>query len=250
MKTYNRIIKIINDKGAAFFVLIDPDRSEEKDYFALADYCQSDGADGIFVGSSILINNTFSKVIKDLKQVLEIPVVIFPGSPMQISPDADAILYLSLISGRNPSHLFGDHVIAAPMIKSAGIEPIPTGYMLIESGKTSAVEYMSNTKPIPADKPEIAKAHALAAEYMGMKLIYFEAGSGAESPVPDLIICETKEYISIPIMVGGGIKNPEIARQKVKAGASIVVVGSLFEKVGGDKLIKEFSEAIHYKKGR
>ena len=247
MKIYKKILSIIKEKGAALFVLIDPDRSEEKNYLALADYCQNDGADAVLVGSSILIDDKFGKVIKDLKRVLEIPVIIFPGSPMQISPDADAILFLSLISGRNPNHLFGDHVLAAPMIKSVGIEPIPTGYMLIESGRTSAVEFMSNTKPIPADKPEIAKAHALAAEYMGMKLIYLEAGSGAKFPVPDSLIYEIRKFITLPIMVGGGIKKAEIARKKVDSGASIIVVGSVFEKIGGNNLIKEFSEAIHYK---
>ncbi len=250
MTIYRRILNIVEEKGAAFFVLIDPDRSNEKDYLALADHCQNDGADAVLVGSSILIDNMFSKVIKDLKRVLEIPVIIFPGSPIQICSDADAILFLSLISGRNPNHLFGDHVLAAPAIKSVGIEPISTGYMLIESGRISAVEFMSNTKPIPADKPEIAKAHALAAEYMGMKLIYLEAGSGAEYPVSDSFISEIREFITLPIIVGGGLKKPEIARKKVDSGASIVVVGSLFEKFGGDNLIKEFSEAIHYKKNK
>ena len=248
LSIYGNILNIIEKKGAAFFVLIDPDRLKEKDYLDLADYCQNDGVDAVLVGSSILINHTFKKVIKDLKRILEIPVIIFPGNTMQISEDADAILFLSLISGRNPSHLFGDHVLAAPEIKAVGLEPISTGYMLIESGKTSSVEFMSNTKPIPADKPEIAKAHALAAEYMGMKLIYLEAGSGAENPVPDLFIKELKSYITLPIVVGGGIKEPETARKKVESGASIVVIGSLFEKLGGNKLIKEFAQAIHYKR--
>jgi putative glycerol-1-phosphate prenyltransferase len=121
--------------------------------------------------------------------------------------------------------------------------------MLIESGKTSSVEFMSNTKPIPADKPEIAKAHALAAEYMGMKLIYLEAGSGADYPVPDVLINEIRNYITLPIIVGGGIKTPEIARKKVDSGASIIVVGSIFEKLKKKDLIKEFSQAIHYRKG-
>ena len=131
---------------------------------------------------------------------------------------------------------------------SIEIEPISTGYMLIESGRISAVEFMSNTKPIPADKPEIAKAHALAAEYMGMKLIYLEAGSGAEYPVSDSYISEIRKFMTLPIIVGGGIKEPEIAKRKVDAGASIVVVGNLFEKHGRNNLIKEFSDAIHYKK--
>jgi len=250
MGVYRDILSIIEDKGAAFFVLIDPDRSKEEDYLALADFCQNDGADAVLVGSSILISHTFEKVIKDLKKVLEIPVIIFPGNTMQISKDADAILFLSLISGRNPNHLFGDHVLAAPAIKAIGLEPISTGYMLIESGKTSSVEFMSNTKPIPSDKPEIAKAHALAAEYMGMKLIYLEAGSGAEYPIPDSFISEIRDYITLPIVVGGGIRRPETASKKVESGASIVVIGSLFEKLGGNKLIKEFAQAIHYKKGK
>lgn len=231
MVIYNKILKSIKEKGALFFVLIDPDRSERKDYLALGDTCQSAGVDAVLVGSSILINNTFSKVIKDLKKVVDIPVIIFPGNTLQISKYADAILFLSLISGRNPNHLFGEHVVAAPAIKSTGLEPISTGYMLIESGKTSSVEFMSDTKPIPADKPEIAKAHALAAEYMGMKFIYLEAGSGADYPVPDMLIREIKNYITLPIIVGGGIKTPEIARKKLNSGASIIVVGSIFEKL-------------------
>jgi putative glycerol-1-phosphate prenyltransferase len=249
MTIYNKILKSIKDKRALFFVLIDPDRSERRDYLALGDACQNAGVDAVLVGSSILINNTFSKVIKDLKKVVDIPVIIFPGNTLQISKYADAILFLSLISGRNPNHLFGEHVVAAPAIKSAGLEPISTGYMLIESGKTSSVEFMSNTKPIPADKPEIAKAHALAAEYMGMKLIYLEAGSGADYPVPDILINEIKNYINLPIVVGGGIRTPEIARKKVNSGASIIVVGSIFEKLRKKDLIKEFSQAIHCRKG-
>ena len=138
LSIYRTILNIIEKKGAAFFVLIDPDRLKEKDYLALANFCQNDGADAVLVGSSILISHTFKKVIKDLKRILKIPVIIFPGNTMQISEDADAILFLSLISGRNPSHLFGDHVLAAPAIKAVGLEPISTGYMLIESGRTSS----------------------------------------------------------------------------------------------------------------
>ena len=248
MGIYERILNTIDEKGAAFFVLIDPDRSKEEDYTALAEECQNDGADAVLVGSSILLNHTFDKVIKDLKRMLEIPVIIFPGNPMQISAEADAILYLSLISGRNPNKLFGDHVLAAPTLKAINLEPISTGYMLIESGKSSSVEFMSNTRPIPSDKPEIAKAHALAAEYMGMKLIYLEAGSGAQNPVPDIFISDIKDYINLPIIVGGGIRSPETARKKVEAGASVVVVGSLFENESENSFIKEFSNAIHYKK--
>ena len=248
MSIYERILNTIDEKGAAFFVLIDPDRSNEEDYTTLAEQCQNDGADAVLVGSSILLNHTFDKVIKDLKRMLKIPVIIFPGNPMQISAEADAILYLSLISGRNPNMLFGDHVLAAPTLKAINLEPLSIGYMLIESGKTSSVEYMSNTRPIPSDKPEIAKAHALAAEYMGMKFIYLEAGSGAVNPVPDIFISGIKDYINLPIMVGGGIKSPETARKKVEAGASVVVVGSLFENESENSFIKEFANAIHYKK--
>jgi len=174
-----------------------------------------------------------------------LPVVIFPGALNQISGYADAILYLSLISGRNAEYLIGNQVVAAPIIKHLNLEAISTAYLLIESGQKTSVEFMSGTSPIPRDKTDIAVAHAIAAELLGFKLLYLEAGSGAKKTVPELMVETVCRSVKIPVMVGGGIKSPDVANQKVKAGADIVVVGNHFEKNANNKIIKQFAEAIH-----
>jgi len=185
--------------------------------------------DFIFIGGSLLWND-IGKTIEYLKNELDIPVIIFPGYVNQISDKADAILFISLISGRNPEFLIGQQVVAAPIIKNTQLEIIPTGYILVENGKTTSVEYMSNTKPIPADKKDIIKATALAGQYLGHKLMYIEAGSGAKNSINNEIIKELSEYIDLPIIVGGGISSPEQAKSYFDNGAACVVIGSLFEK--------------------
>jgi len=245
MSVYQKLINIKEKKGAGFLVLLDPDRLSIPEIVELAKKSEEGGADGFLVGSSLLLSSRFDESIKQIRSNVNLPVIIFPGNANQVSRYADAILFLSLISGRNPHLLIGEQVKAAPMIKEFGLEPIPTGYLIIESGKATSVQFMSDTQPIPKDKPDIAKAHALAAEYLGMKFVFLEAGSGAESPVPDLVTREIRDFISIPIIVGGGIKEPDAAYRKVKCGASFVVIGNALEK--DDSIIKEFAEAIHYK---
>jgi putative glycerol-1-phosphate prenyltransferase len=245
MSVYQKLLKIKEEKGAGFLVLLDPDRLSIPEIINLAKKSEKGGADGFLVGSSLLLSSRFDESIKQIRSNVRLPVIIFPGNANQVSKYADAILFLSLVSGRNPHLLIGEQVKAAPMIKEFGLEPIPTGYLIIESGKATSVQFMSDTQPIPNDKPDIAKAHALAAEYLGMKFVFLEAGSGAENPVPDLIIKEIKDFISIPIIVGGGIREPEAAYKKVKNGASFVVIGNALEK--DDSIIKEFAKAIHYK---
>ena len=164
---------------------------------------------------------------------------------MHLTPHADAILYISLISGRNPNYLIGEQVKAAPWIQRHGLTPIPTGYMLIEGGNRTAVEFMSGTIPIPRDKPDIAGPHALAAQYLGMQMVYLEAGSGATYPVPNEMIATVKAQISIPLIVGGGIRTPKIAAKKVAAGADFVVTGNVLEENGSFELMKEFADAVH-----
>jgi len=245
MSVHQKLLNIKEEKGAGFLVLLDPDRLTIKEIVGLAKKSEKGGADGFLVGSSLLLSSRFDESIKQIRSNVNLPVIIFPGNANQVSKYADAILFLSLVSGRNPHLLIGEQVKAAPMIKEFGLEPIPTGYLIIESGKATSVQFMSDTQPIPNDKPDIAKAHALAAEYLGMKFVFLEAGSGAENPVPDLIIKEIRDFISIPIIVGGGIREPEVAYQKVKNGASFVVIGNALEK--DDSIIKEFAEAIHFK---
>ncbi|TDI85738.1 MAG: geranylgeranylglyceryl/heptaprenylglyceryl phosphate synthase [Caldithrix sp.] len=245
MTTLERILKIKETKGAGYFVLIDPDKWQPDELVKLAVQASEDGADAILVGGSLVLSASFDELVKKIKHQIEVPLIIFPGSQTQVSKYADAIFFLSLISGRNPTYLIGEQVRAAPAIKAHRIEAISVGYMLIESGSTTSAEFMSNTQPIPRDKPDIAKATAMAAEFMGMKLVYLEAGSGAQRSVSNELISGVKKYVSIPLIVGGGIRTPEEARQKVAAGASFVVTGNVLEKKGNNGLIKEFAEAVH-----
>ncbi|MDQ3047468.1 MAG: geranylgeranylglyceryl/heptaprenylglyceryl phosphate synthase [Bacteroidota bacterium] len=223
-----------------FAVLIDPDKISSESMIRSAEKA---GVDLLLVGGSLLTNGNFEECIQFLKKNTQIPIVIFPGNGHQISSSADAILLLSLISGRNPDLLIGNHVIAAPMIKSSQLEVISTGYMLIESGRQTSALYMSNTNPIPSDKDDIAMCTAMAGEMLGLKMIYMDAGSGALNPVSETMIRTVKNNVHIPVMVGGGIKTVEQAVASCKAGADIIVVGNAIEKDPG--LIKKISDSIH-----
>ncbi|MBT4154852.1 MAG: geranylgeranylglyceryl/heptaprenylglyceryl phosphate synthase, partial [Candidatus Marinimicrobia bacterium] len=163
----------------------------------------------------------------------------------QLNSYYDAMLFMSVISGRNPHYLIGEQVIAAPMVKDLGIETIPTGYMLMDGGAGSTVEFMSGTRPIPMNRPDIAVAHALAGQYLGMKLIYLEAGSGAKESVSESVIEAVTHNLDIPVIVGGGIRNGQIASEKVKAGASIIVTGTVIEE--NSNLMSEITDAVHWK---
>ncbi len=250
MAVYENLLAVAETKGAGYLVLLDPDEQQPAETQEMAIAAQEAGADALLVGGSLLLTNRFEDTVKAVAAVASIPVIIFPGSPRQVCGDADAILFLSLVSGRNPTHLIGDQVVAAPLIKEVGIEPISTGYILVESGQMTSAEFMSNTLPIPRHKPDIAKAHALAAEYLGMKLVYLEAGSGAQYPVPDEMVRQVADYVSIPVIVGGGIRTPEEAHRKARAGARFVVTGNVLEGTGGERLLKEFAQAIHWKEAR
>jgi len=241
----DKIKKIIEKKGAAYFILIDPDKTSGSQLEKFIDICVKSDVDGFLIGGSLMLNPNLTKEIALIKSKCSLPVIIFPGSISQISPNADALLYISLISGRNADHIIGKHVLAAPMIKKIGIEPISTGYILVESGSITTAEYVSGSKPIPRNKPEIAMATALAADFMGMKFIYLEAGSGAKLPVPDEMIHLVSANCTIPVIVGGGICDAKTAGDKVKAGAKIIVTGNHFEQTNNWKEIKNFADAIH-----
>ncbi|NOY37534.1 MAG: geranylgeranylglyceryl/heptaprenylglyceryl phosphate synthase [Chlorobi bacterium] len=216
-------------KGKLFSILIDPESYTLSTIDGLARYIDPGVVDFILVGGS-LVSGQLDPVIEKIKAVLQLPVILFPGSIYQLSGKADAVLLLSLISGRNPELLIGNHVVAAPIIKNLGIEAISTGYILIGDGKTSSVEYMSNTLPIPADKPEIVVATALAGQYLGQQMIYLEHGSGAEHPISTEVVAAVKREINIPLIVGGGIQTPGEAKNLYDAGADILVVGNRIEK--------------------
>ncbi len=227
--------------------MLDPDKLAENQVFPFLRHCEKCGVDGFLVGGSLITNGDFESFIERVKETTNLPAIIFPGGVEQISEVADAILYISLVSGRNPDHLIGKQVLAAPIIRKKKIEPISTGYMIVESGALTTAEYFSNSLPIPRNKPDIAAATALAAEYLGMKLIYLEAGSGAEKPVPFNMVKAVSDFCTVPIIVGGGIRTPEIAREMVDNGANIIVTGNFFESEENWNLIKNFSEAVHVK---
>lgn len=245
MKIFEKLLQIKESRGAGYFVLIDPDKQDLEKAVQTAQYCESSGVDALLVGGSLLFTHCFDKVIKRIKDSCSLPLILFPGSTKQVSPYADALLFLSLISGRNANTLIGQQVMSAPIIKAVGIEPISTGYMFIESGSVTSALFISDTNPIPRDKPDIASAHALAAEYLGMKCVYLEAGSGAKLSVPETVIQAVRQYCSLPIIVGGGIRTPEEAHAKVMAGADFVVTGSIIERNRDADLIAEFAKAVH-----
>jgi putative glycerol-1-phosphate prenyltransferase len=230
-------------KGKKMFtVLVDPDRVRENECLELADRATAARADYFFVGSSIMTGDGFERCIQLLKRT-GLPVIIFPGNTTQISSKADGILFLSLISGRNPEMLIGRHVQAAPVLKNSSLEIIPTGYMLIDSGSPTSVSYMSGTLPIPRDKDEIAVCTAIAGEMLGLKMIYLDAGSGARFPVSNSMVEAVNKNINVPLIAGGGIRTPEKAAELCQAGADMIVVGNVLEKEPA--LTGELSAAIH-----
>lgn len=219
-------------------LLVDPDKHDDESLNKLIGFINSDPPDLLLVGGSILFN-PIDLSITSLKLGTTLPVFLFPGNVMQLSDRADGILFLSLISGRNPEFLIGNHVLAAPNLSRSGIEVIPTGYLLIENGRSTTVEYISNTRPIPAGKNDVAIATAMAGEMLGMKVIYLEAGSGAEHCVGVEMIAAIRKKISLPLLVGGGIAGVEQAEKVFNAGADMVVIGTVIEK--DPALLKSFS---------
>jgi phosphoglycerol geranylgeranyltransferase len=239
-KIYSSILTSKKKGKKLFALLIDPDKFNPK---KIVSVCNPENVDIIMVGGSIITNGNFEECIQFIKKTTKIPVVIFPGNTMQISANADSILLLSLISGRNPEMLIGNHVLAAGKLKSSKLEILPTGYMLIDSGRQTSVSYLSNSNPIPSDKDDIAMATAIAGEMLGLKLIYMDAGSGALNCVGKSMINKVSLNISIPLIIGGGINSAEKAVLACKAGADIIVVGNAIEK--DLNVILKISKAIH-----
>jgi phosphoglycerol geranylgeranyltransferase len=225
------LYKYINEtleKRKMFALQVDPDKFNDGTLIRIGKAAGRNGIDFILAGGS-LISNPIEHVVRILKENCDVPVILFPGNVMQISDNADGIFLLCLISGRNPEYLIGNHVIAAPVLKKSRLEIIPTSYVLIENGRLTSVEYISNTKPIPADKVELAVATAMAGEMLGHKLLYLEAGSGAIEPVKTNLIREVKKNISIPLIVGGGIQKPDQVKAIYDAGADVIVIGTALE---------------------
>jgi phosphoglycerol geranylgeranyltransferase len=232
-------------QNACLFCLIDPDKQDINTNVKLAEIYQKSNADAILIGGSIMIEKHYEESIRQIKQSVDIPVIIFPGLFNFVSAYADAILLLSMLSSRNPQVLIEEQVRCAPQLYHTGLECIPTGYLLVESGNLSSVQYMSHSMPIPRRKNDIALIHALAGQYLGMKMIYLEAGSGAKESVPEEMIQAVSSKIEIPLIVGGGIRTPDTAKQKAEAGADFVVIGTVLEQLDEYSIVREFADAVH-----
>lgn len=225
-------------------VLVDPDKIEDPARLnTLIRLATENCIDFFFVGGSLVTTTNLAEVIKHIKETVSLPVVLFPGSSLQIDPSADAILFLSLISGRNPDLLIGQHVVAAPILKNNRLEIMPTGYMLINSGKTTSVAYISNTTPIPEDKYSLAACTAMAGEMLGLKLIYMDAGSGAEREISAKMISTVRKSVNVPLIVGGGINTSQKALNALEAGADLIVIGNALEK--NPDLLTEISDRVY-----
>ncbi|MFL5742562.1 MAG: geranylgeranylglyceryl/heptaprenylglyceryl phosphate synthase [Flavisolibacter sp.] len=243
MPVYLSLLEKKKTGKKSFAVLIDPDKTKPDMLEELIALSTEAKVDYLFVGGSLVISDHLEACIQQIKSACSIPILLFPGSPSQISREADALLYLSLISGRNADLLIGQHVVSAPFIKKSGLEIISTGYMVIDGGASTTVSYISNATPIPADKPEIAMCTAIAGELLGMKLIYMDAGSGAKKAITEEMISTVSANIEVPLIVGGGIREAEKAYRNCKAGADVIVIGNAIEK--DPSLIREMAAAIH-----
>ena len=240
---YQQLLEDKKNGKKKFAVLIDPDKLRLNKVEDIVKVSIESHVDYFFIGGSLVVDDMLDHCLLEIKKSCNIPLVLFPGSSFQLSYKADAILFLSLISGRNPELLIGKHVVTAPFLKMSPLEIISTGYMLIDGGVPTSVSYISNTNPIPASKSDIAACTALAGEMLGLKMIYLDAGSGALNPVPTHMISTVSQTVNIPLIVGGGIQTPERAQANVEAGADLIVVGNAIEK--NLDLIPELSLAVH-----
>lgn len=231
-----------------FAVLIDPDKVRLDNMQQVIDQATEAQVDYFFIGGSLVVNNMLDHCLESIKKKCDIPMVLFPGNSFQLSYKADALLFLSLISGRNAELLIGKHVITAPYLRVSPLEILSTGYMLVDGGVSTTVSYMSNTQPIPANKPDVAMCTALAGQMLGLKMIYMDAGSGAANPISTEMIDAVSSTVDIPLIVGGGISTPEKALENVQAGADVVVVGNALEK--DPSLLKDIAAAIHSVNGQ
>ena len=242
-KTEQYLLDKIRKNGAIHITLIDPEKVTSSAASKIAKDAAASGSSAIMIGGSTFISTShLDNVIKSIKRAVKIPVILFPNNVTGISRYADAIWFMSLLNSTDPYFLMGAQVLGAPLVKRFGLEPIPMGYIIVGEGGTAGV--IGRATPIPYDKPELAAVHALAAQYLGMRFVYLEAGSGAKIPVPPEMIFTVRKTVSVPLIVGGGIRSAEHAMAAVKAGADIIVTGNVIESSDAKGKVKEIIEGI------
>jgi len=244
---FKNLESVRETRGCVSLALIDPDSKNDKSLNKITNIISNSDFDAVLLGGSLIMDDKFETRAKQISENIDKPVILFPGSSTQITKYADAILYISLLSGRNPQYLIGEHVQSAPKIFSLKMETIPTGYILLNGENISSVQAISQTMPLPEDKFEIIAAHALAGQYLGMKAIYLEKGSGSKDTVNSNLIKYIYNQIDIPLIVGGGIFNKNIVKKIVNAGAGYVVIGTAIEKLQSKNKLKEINRIIHGK---
>ena len=237
------VLERMRSRASGLMVLVDPGRTDASAAAVVARAADEAGAAALLIGSSFDGNEQTENVARAMKGASALPLLLFPGSAAQLTPAVDAVLFLSLVSGRNPQYLIEEHVRAVPFFHRHPIESISTAYILVDGGRITAVESVSQTRPLPADKPEIAVAHALAARMIGMAAVYLDAGSGAAQPVAPAVVRAVRRAVALPLIVGGGLRTPEAVRAAREAGADFVVVGTAIERVGSAQL-REFVAAL------
>ena len=245
MSTFFKLEEIKADRGAVAIALLDPDSKNNNRLLKMLQLVNESDFDAIFIGGSLISDNEFESRVEEVTKNTDIPVIIFPGSSNQLSQYADAVLFLSLISGRNPQYLIGEHVKSAPIIHNMNLETIPTAYILLDGGVRSSVEVMSNTSPIPMNKHDIILAHALAGQYLGNKFVFLESGSGAKNHAASEVVSILSKQLQIPIIVGGGVNTPESAQELVSSGAGYIVTGTKIEQNPSSWELRKFTNAVH-----
>lgn len=237
------ILERLMARAPGLLVLVDPERTAPGEATALARQARDAGAAGLLIGTSFDGAERTREVAAAIKAATDLPLLLFPGSAGQLVPNVDAVLLLSLVSGRNPQYLIEEHVRAVPFFQRHKVPTLSTAYLLVDGGHVTAVESVSQTRPLPADKPELAVAHAIAGSMIGMRAVYMDAGSGASRPVAPALIRAVRAAVTLPVFVGGGIRAPEQVRAALEAGADFVVVGNAIE-AGGAGAVSALARAF------
>ena len=239
----NYLLKKIEAETSIHITLIDPEKITPEQASKVAENSSRSGTAAIMIGGSTFVSQDhLDSVVKTIKKTVELPIILFPNNITGISQKADAIWFMSLLNSVDPYFLMGVQILGAPLVKKLQLEPISMGYIIVGEGGTAGI--IGKALPIPYNKPELAIAHALAGQYLGMHFIYLEGGSGTKSPVPPEIIRAVKNVINVPLIVGGGIRNKKQAIAAVSAGADIIVTGNIIESVNADQKLSEIIDGI------